>query len=231
MSVGLGVQTALTVLGNRSDLPRLKDIIQTYQGVLPGLRSARCSYSESSRLQGQQNRGGTLICIQRGMPRQRLASRNLGDFTQTKCKRSCAPTDLLWVTWPPGPLYHHSKSGLTLKIADWKSWTYADGCCHIQGGKTVIGAGVYHPSSGNSNLVETNGAGITNTIGRAELAAIAAAITHNHIYIDTDSLTSLHQIRKQLLYPEKHRHNVQGANLKLYSDTIQTLNPKSSFTN
>jgi len=62
----------------------------------------------------------------------------------------------------------------------------------MQEGKTSIGAGVYHPSSGNSNFVEPNGAGITNTIGRAELAAIAAAITHDHTHNATDSLTSLH---------------------------------------
>ncbi len=69
-----------------------------------------------------------------------------------------------------------------------ESWTYTDGSCHIQEGKTVIGAGVYHPSSGNSNMVEPNGAGITNTMGRAELAAMAATMTHDHIHIATDSL-------------------------------------------
>ncbi len=47
------------------------------------------------------------------------------------------------------PLSHHSKPGLTLEIPDWKSWTYTDNSCHVQGGKTCIGAGVYHPSSGN----------------------------------------------------------------------------------
>eukprot|EP00983_Pelagomonas_calceolata_P068165 1149787-Pelagomonas_calceolata.AAC.4 len=35
-------------------------------------------------------------------------------------------------------------------------------------------------SSDSKNLVGPNGAGITNTIGRAELAAIAAALTHEH---------------------------------------------------
>jgi len=118
------------------------------------------------------------------------------------------------------PLSHQSKPGLTLKISDWKSWTYTDGSCHTQEGKTVIGAGVNHPSSSNSNLVEPNGAGISNTIGRAELAAIAASITHDHIHIATDSLTLL-QIRKQLLYPEIHRHHVQGDLLKILSITIQ----------
>ncbi len=56
---------------------------------------------------------------------------------------------------------------------------------------------------------------------RAELAAIAAANTHDHIDIATDSLTSLHLIRKQLLYPEKHRHHVQGDLLKTLSNTIR----------
>ncbi len=83
----------------------------------------------------------------------------------------------------------------------------------------AISKKVYHPSS--RNLVEPNGAGITNTIGRAELAAIAAAITHDHIHNAIDSLTSLHQIRKQLLYPEKHSHHVQGDLLKILSSTIR----------
>ncbi len=119
------------------------------------------------------------------------------------------------------PLSHEFKPGLTRKVSDWKSWTYTDGSSHIQG-KIVIGAGFYHPRSGNSNLVEPNGAGITNTLGREELAATAADITHDHIHIATDSLTSLHQIRKQLLYPEKHRHHIQRDLLKILSDTIQS---------
>ncbi len=53
------------------------------------------------------------------------------------------------------------------------------------------------------NLVEPNSAGITDTIGRAELAAIASAIFHDHIHIATDSITSLHQIRKLL----NHTHH------------------------
>jgi len=119
------------------------------------------------------------------------------------------------------PLSHQSKLGLSLKIADWKSWTYTDGSCHVHEGKQVIGAGVYHPITNNSSLVEPNGAGITNTIGRAELAAIAAAVTNDHTHIATDSLTSLHQIRKQLLYPEKHCHHVQGDILKIISNSIR----------
>eukprot|EP00983_Pelagomonas_calceolata_P094091 1157846-Pelagomonas_calceolata.AAC.4 len=51
-------------------------------------------------------------------------------------------------------------------------------------GKTIIVAGVYHhdPMSDSKNLVEPKGGGITNTIGRAELAAIAAALTHEHTH-------------------------------------------------
>eukprot|EP00983_Pelagomonas_calceolata_P101380 1158690-Pelagomonas_calceolata.AAC.7 len=35
----------------------------------------------------------------------------------------------------------------------------------------------------STDLVEPNGAGITKTIGRAELAAIAAALTHKYTHI------------------------------------------------
>jgi len=116
---------------------------------------------------------------------------------------------------------HHSKPGLTFKIADGKFWTYTDVSFHIQQGGQVIGVGVYHPSTGNSSLVEPNGASIINTTERAELAALAAAILHYHNHIATDSLISLHQIRKQFLYPEKHRHHVQGDILKALSNTIR----------
>eukprot|EP00983_Pelagomonas_calceolata_P013554 433879-Pelagomonas_calceolata.AAC.1 len=50
--------------------------------------------------------------------------------------------------------------------------------------------------SDSKNLVEPNGAGIINTIGRAELAAIAAALTHKYTHITTDSLSSLHELKK-----------------------------------
>eukprot|EP00983_Pelagomonas_calceolata_P033028 1034885-Pelagomonas_calceolata.AAC.1 len=64
--------------------------------------------------------------------------------------------------------------------------------------------------SDSPNLVERHGAGITNIIGRAELAAIAASLTQDYTHIAIDSLSSLYQLRKQILYPEKHRHHVQG---------------------
>jgi hypothetical protein len=55
--------------------------------------------------------------------------------------------------------------------------------------------------------------GITNTISRAELAAIAAAVIHGYSHIATDSLTSLHQIKKQLSHPNLHRHHIQGGDV------------------
>eukprot|EP00983_Pelagomonas_calceolata_P083154 1156096-Pelagomonas_calceolata.AAC.3 len=96
------------------------------------------------------------------------------------------------------PAPFQSNPNLQSKAVDWKSWPYTDGSCQVQDGKTVIGAGVYHPMSDSKNLVEPNGTGITKTIGRAELPAIAAALTHKHTHIATDSLSSLHQLRKQI---------------------------------
>eukprot|EP00983_Pelagomonas_calceolata_P041084 1137898-Pelagomonas_calceolata.AAC.1 len=72
----------------------------------------------------------------------------------------------------------------------------------------------------SKNSVNPNGAGITNTICRAELAAIAAAITHSYLHIASDSLTSLHQRCKQLTYPEKHRQHIQGDVRKAISTLI-----------
>eukprot|EP00983_Pelagomonas_calceolata_P054939 1143901-Pelagomonas_calceolata.AAC.5 len=61
-----------------------------------------------------------------------------------------------------------------LKVADWKSCACTDGSCQVQNGK--IGAGAYHPMRDLKNLVESYGADITNTVGRAELAAVAATL-------------------------------------------------------
>eukprot|EP00983_Pelagomonas_calceolata_P003847 124465-Pelagomonas_calceolata.AAC.1 len=51
-----------------------------------------------------------------------------------------------------------SHPNLQLKIANWRSWAYTDGSCQVQNGKTVIGAGAYHPMSDSRKLVEPNGA-------------------------------------------------------------------------
>jgi hypothetical protein len=64
--------------------------------------------------------------------------------------------------------------------------------------------------------------GITNTVSRAELAAIAAAVIHGYSHIATDSLiTSLHQIKKQLSHPNLHRHHIQGDVLQSIAKAIR----------
>jgi hypothetical protein len=63
--------------------------------------------------------------------------------------------------------------------------------------------------------------GITNTISRAELAAIAAAVIHGYSHIATDSLTSLYQITEQLSHPNFHRHHIQGDVLQSIAKAIR----------
>ncbi len=116
-------------------------------------------------------------------------------------------------------LTHHSKPELTLKTTNWTPNKLDFGnpgptrIVSYPRRQIVVGAGVYHPSSGNSYLVEP--AGTTNTVARAESAAEAATCKHDHIHSATGSSTLLHQIRKQLLYPEKHHHHVQVDILKI----------------
>jgi len=62
---------------------------------------------------------------------------------------------------------------------------------------------------------------ITSAISRAELAAIAAAVIHGYTHIATDSLTSLHQIKKQLSHPNLHRHHIQGDVLQSIAKAIR----------
>ena len=67
--------------------------------------------------------------------------------------------------------------------------------------------------------------GIPNTISRAELAAIATALIHGYSLIATDSLTSLHQIKKQLSHPNLHRHHIQGDVLQSIAKAIRRQSP------
>jgi hypothetical protein len=96
------------------------------------------------------------------------------------------------------------------KVKDWRDWTYTDGSLQKNGVGQDTGSGVYHPHLNVSHCVNPKGIGITNTISRAELAAIAAAVIHGYSHIATDSLTSLHQIKKQLSHANLHRHHIQG---------------------
>jgi len=107
------------------------------------------------------------------------------------------------------------------KVPDWKKWAYTDGSCQIHQGKRVTGAGTYHLATSTPSFVEPNRLANTNTINRAELAAITAVIFHDHSHIATDSISSLHKIRKHLLYPELHCHHVQGDILKILVQIIR----------
>ncbi len=107
---------------------------------------------------------------------------------------------------------------LALKIQDWKQWAYTDGSCIIVGegdGKTQrIGAGLYDPLSQATHYINCGGHGMTNTINRAELTGIAAALAHKHTHIATDSACSLSQIRHQLLHPQRHQRHIHAQLLK-----------------
>ena len=62
---------------------------------------------------------------------------------------------------------------------------------------------------------------MANTISRAKLAAIAAAVRHSYSHIATDSLTSLHQIKKQLPHPNLHRNHIQRDVLQFIAKAIR----------
>jgi len=91
-----------------------------------------------------------------------------------------------------------SSPHLTLKIVDWKKIAYTDGSCIHHDHQQIIRAGVYIPDTNKIHHVNPNGSNITNTVHRAELAGIAAAVTHDYFLIATDSENSMRQIRKQI---------------------------------
>ena len=75
-----------------------------------------------------------------------------------------------------------SSQNLTRKVKDWQDWTYTDGMLQKNKEGQDTGSGVYHPHLNVSHYVNPKGMGITNTISREELAAIASAsYTATHI--------------------------------------------------
>ena len=80
---------------------------------------------------------------------------------------------------------------------------------------------MYHPHLNVPHYVNPKGIGITNTISRAQLADIAAAVIHSYSHIATDNLTALHQIKKKLSHPNLHRHHIQGYVLQSIAKVIR----------
>jgi len=120
-----------------------------------------------------------------------------------------------------GAPQNSSSQNLARKVKDWRDWTYTDGSLQKNEEGQDTGSGVHHPHLNVSHYVNPKGMGITNTISRAELAAIAAAIIHGYSHIATDSLTSLHQIKKELSHPNFHRHHIQGGVLQSIAKAIR----------
>ncbi len=84
-----------------------------------------------------------------------------------------------------------SNPHLALKVADWKKIAYTDGSCISHDLHQIIGAGVYIPDTNRIHHVNTSGSNITNTVQKAELAGIAAAVTHDHFLMATDNENSM----------------------------------------
>ena len=115
---------------------------------------------------------------------------------------------------PPTPLLETEWPTLPLKVPNWRTWAYTDGSCISSGeGPQRIGAGVYVPSlraeGKGVHTVDPGGEDLTNTINRAELAGILAALVQGYTHIASDSLAALCQIRRVVMEPmelDHHKH-------------------------
>jgi ribonuclease HI len=99
---------------------------------------------------------------------------------------------------------------------DWRAAMYTDGS-KIDEPKQAIGAGVYFADAPTplSHAVDAGGHGATNTINRAELAAIYHALREagdrTEVTLFTDSLASIYQIRAAIMNPMRqilNKHNL-----------------------
>ncbi|KAJ9519129.1 hypothetical protein QJQ45_007679 [Haematococcus lacustris] len=108
-------------------------------------------------------------------------------------------------------LTHHSTTLPRMAITEWTTVAYTDGSCikTSEPDPARVGAGVYIPESNALLTIAMNDLE-NNTINKAELTAIHAALKAGARRIATDSLCSLYQIRRALANPMsliKHRHN------------------------
>ncbi|KAJ9526341.1 hypothetical protein QJQ45_009815 [Haematococcus lacustris] len=108
-------------------------------------------------------------------------------------------------------LMQHSTTQPRMAITEWATLAYSDGSCIKTSGAAPasVGAGVYIPET-NVLITVALDDPISNTINRAELTAIHAALTAGAKRIATDSLCSIYQIRRALANPMTlitHRHN------------------------
>jgi len=115
---------------------------------------------------------------------------NQKDRTSMARKEVITPTNVRFQPW--------DDKQFELKCPNWKFRAYTDVRC-IGKAENFINAGVYCPQTKAECYVGSGGVGMTNTINRAELTGIAAALTNKYTQIATDSACSLSQIRNQLL--------------------------------
>ena len=102
---------------------------------------------------------------------------------------------------------------LVPKVRNWWTWTYTDGSCRTdKEGKQSIGAGVFKVSPEGQQLallINPGGEELTNTITRAEVAAVVMALIHGATHIGVDSMAAIYQIWKAAKEPQKmrcHKH-------------------------
>ncbi|KAJ9516866.1 hypothetical protein QJQ45_027280, partial [Haematococcus lacustris] len=108
-------------------------------------------------------------------------------------------------------LTQHSTTQPRMAVTEWATLAYTDGSCIKTSGAAPasVGAGVYIPET-NVLITVTLDDPESNTINKAELTAIHAALTAGAKRIATDSLCSIYQIRRALATPMSlitHRHN------------------------
>eukprot|EP00983_Pelagomonas_calceolata_P052305 1142795-Pelagomonas_calceolata.AAC.2 len=93
-----------------------------------------------------------------------------------------------------------------LEVPDWRTRACTDGIFHVKNGKREIGIGVYCPLTDRKKNIPTVMELPTTYVELNEQQLLLSSRTVMHIA--SDSLTSLHQIRKQFIYPEKHKQHI-----------------------
>jgi ribonuclease HI len=131
------------------------------------------------------------------------------------------------LAWAPASLQEFSRehdNAPDLKY-DWQTIAYTDGSMRtVEGSETsssceLLGAGVYIPSADKKIQMNLTGK-CPHSVNIAELAAIRGALEQGAQMIATDSLTSIHQIYKQLHRPQDQQYHMHK---KMLQEIVQLV--------
>jgi len=155
-----------------------------------------------------------------------------GDWRDAHAHLGTDARSVAWSAFGPGMRHPGDRPGLKY---DWRTIAYTDGSViKTNTGTPLVGAGVYMPCAPGTglpmtHLVAPGGEGPSNTITRAEVAAIWAALRMGATTIMSDSAAALWLVRRAVMDPMSLRRHLHRPLLEEVADLIDKAESPITF--